>query len=50
MNQNNAIFDDQTTHGCVLHSGKGQFLINVKLNVICINLYRLNFVKFNPVI
>ena len=25
MSQDNRIFDDQTTHGCVLHSGKGQF-------------------------
>ena len=36
MNQNNAIFDDQTTHGCVLHSGKGQFFN--KCEIEC-NLY-----------
>ncbi len=36
MNQDNIIFDDQTTHGCVLHSGKGQFFN--KCEIEC-NLY-----------
>ena len=36
MNQDNVIFDEQTTHGCVLHSGKGQFFN--KCEIEC-NLY-----------